>query len=732
MAQFAEIVIALRRQQPGREQEGYPVEIRYFPIDSDSEECIPSKGTAFAKIDLEELETATGEDYGRKLGGWLFENPEIRGVIKIARESLNAKGVQDNIPLLGKPAVRIRLDIDGAVREDLHRIQWERLCDGDGAELFKDSDMLFSRYLPSSNWYPPGAKADLKALIVIAQCAGKEEVDVEGELKRAKAGLAKAGISEPKVLATAQPGLPAATLENLEMELEAGGFDILYLVCHGSYQKLGKQPILYLEDGAHVASKLVEKIRSKRLLRLAILASCESAGSGVIASDTLSAIGPLLVDAGVPAVLAMQGKVRMTTVEAFMPAFFEELKNEGQIDRATAAGRTAARGAGARDYWMPVLFMRLKTGRLWYRPGSSKGPKAEEETWEKLDDALKADALTPVLGPGVLAGLIGTTREIAESLGGDKFPFLSGMELPAVAQYMKIRKGKPYSVNVKALFAERIAERLGVKDWKPDRQQSLACLLREAGKHARESNPLDPHTILAKRRCKIYLTVNADTLMEDALEAEGRHPRSDFSRWNNDPYLDLMNPSKYPPLWGVGGREPNYEPSEDNPLVYHLFGMWELPAPSGAEPKSRRAASRAEAGLGSVALTEDDYFQYMLGIGSQSKVQGGDYDPAGEALAFNSLLFLGFRLQDWSFRVLLRSIFDRPGAEARRVGDNDRSCFCAQIEPDENQVRQPELAAKYFEDYLDKAGTEIFWGSAEEFLKEFESNVGSGKWEQPK
>ncbi|MEF2162614.1 CHAT domain-containing protein, partial [Pseudomonas aeruginosa] len=101
--------------------------------------------------------------------------------------------------------------------------------------------------------------------------------------------------------------------------------------------------------------------------QLVVLASCQSAGAGGRSTDrgALAALGPLLSEAGVPAVLAMQGDVTMETVAAFMPVFFfAKLRETGLVDQAVAAARAAV--AKRPDAWAPVLFMRLRDGLLWY------------------------------------------------------------------------------------------------------------------------------------------------------------------------------------------------------------------------------------------------------------------------------------------------------------------------------------------------------------------------------
>src|SRR5205085_8963361 len=91
----------------------------------------------------------------------------------------------------------------------------------------------------------------------------------------------------------------------------------------------------------------------------------------------MAALGPRLAEEGFPAVVAMQGNVTMTTAAAFSKVFFKELIRDGQIDRAMAAGRAAVRDRP--DHWAPTLFLRLKSGCLWYTPGFYPGSKGRNE-----------------------------------------------------------------------------------------------------------------------------------------------------------------------------------------------------------------------------------------------------------------------------------------------------------------------------------------------------------------
>ena len=85
----------------------------------------------------------------------------------------------------------------------------------------------------------------------------------------------------------------------------------------------------------------------------------------------LAVFGPRPVAAGVPAVIAMQDDVAMTTADSFVEHFFRALLDPvhgGEIDVAMAAGRDQV--AGEVDWAAPVLFMNLASGRLFDETGA--------------------------------------------------------------------------------------------------------------------------------------------------------------------------------------------------------------------------------------------------------------------------------------------------------------------------------------------------------------------------
>ena len=141
-------------------------------------------------------------------------------------------------------------------------------------------------------------------------------------------------------------------------------------------------------------------------------------------------------------------------------------------------------------------------------------------------------------------------------------------------------------------------------------------------------------------------------------------------------------------------------PSPEAPWVYHVFGLF-----------GKRD---------SLVVTEDDFFDYLIATSTDKlmprKIRG--------SLLQNSLLFLGFRLDDWRFRVLFRTIMTMQGAETL----SDYSHVGVQVNPDEHQLSDVKRAMSYMTSYFQegKAGSpriSIFWGSAEDFLKELRTRL---------
>ncbi len=127
-------------------------------------------------------------------------------------------------------------------------------------------------------------------------------------------------------------------------------------------------------------------------------------------------LAALLVQAGVPAVLAMRTEVRVDTSQLLRRTFYTSLLQQGCVDLAANAARSAVLTGGLPDYGAPVLYMRLREGRLLGTRGQVLGDQGDS-FWNTLLANIADGECTPFLGPGVTADLLPSTDELARRLG---------------------------------------------------------------------------------------------------------------------------------------------------------------------------------------------------------------------------------------------------------------------------------------------------------------------------
>ncbi|RPH57190.1 MAG: CHAT domain-containing protein, partial [Chloroflexi bacterium] len=618
------------------------------------------------------------DEYSRKLTGGFFKSQGVKSYFSSAKSSVLSR---DGMGL------RLRLFV-GSDAPELHPLHWELLRDPDTNFLIATSqDILFSRYLSSLDWRPVRLKpkSEMQALVVVANPSDLEAnhfapIHVEAELARARQAL-----DDIPVTAIPAGSGEHATLTKIVAKLAENEYDILYIVCHGALSG-ADEPVLWLEGEDGRAKKTFGKDLVVRLQelpqrpRLVVLASCESAGNS--AGEALSALGPRLVEAGIPAVLAMQGKVSVQTIEQFMPRFFESVRQEGHIDQAMAVARGLVRDRP--DSWMPVLFMRLKSGRLWYVPGYADEQKFDR--WRALISDIEMKKVTPIIGPGTFEPLNICIRGIAERWA-EAFQYPMAQyerdSIPKVAQFLSADQSAtfPYAQLVSYLRSDI------QKRYKNDLDESMLApraplmeLIDQVGARRRERNPEEAYRILAQLPFKIFVTTDTNNLLANALREAGKEPTVMLCPWNKYTAKQVANASL-----------DEFEPDEKHPIVFHVFGKMDEPD--------------------SLVLTEDDHFDFLIGFSRNNNLIP---EVVREALADSALLFLGFQMDDWGFRVLFRSILAREGGLLQKY-----SHVAAQFAPEEGRASDPKGAQKYLEKYFARnAQINLYWGSVDEFVKE--------------
>lgn len=678
--EYAELELGLSRLAAlGEQAWSYGVELRFTQPGSDADVRIGGRQSSTCRFDAIRMAELALDPaaYGAALAEGLFAAPEVAEGFAhalTAAESLD-------VPL------RLRLAIAGDAPE-LHALRWEVLRTPAGAAIATSERVVLSRYLASADWQAVKLRprGSLRALVAIAGPPelGKYRlapIDVAAELARVQAELA--GF---EVVALAGPG--QATAAAIVQHLREG-FDVFYLVAHGTMT--GGEAIVWLEDAQGGAARirgadLVARIGELRQRpRLCVLASCQSAGDG--GEGVLAALGPGLARGGVAAVVAMQANLSMATAATLMPRFFAELGRDGQVDRALAVARAQVRDA--RDWWVPVLFSRLRSGRIWYTPGFGvEGGRFEK--WPRLLDAIKAGRCTPVIGPALADLFHGSSRELARRWADEYgYPMAPGSreDLPSVAQYLAVHQDERFPIeHIEPSLRAETAARFPEAAAAVPEDAPLDDLLAAAADWRLARGEFDAYQVLARMPCPLYITTASDNLLAHHLSAAGRAPQVALCPWNDPAPPD----------------QEGLRAEAGHPLVYHLFGRF-------SEPDS-------------LVITENDIFDFLININPAARTPRSP-TVVSAALVSSALLFLGFPTDDWKFRVFFRTLMNQPGGHLRKRYTH----IAAQIDPEDGQALDGARARRYLEGYFQQSEITIFWGSAEDFLRELAARLPGGR-----
>ena len=187
--------------------------------------------------------------------------------------------------------------------------------------------------------------------------------------------------------------------------------------------------------------------------------------------------------------------------------------------------------------------------------------------------------------------------------------------------------------------------------------------------------------MLASLPCPIYVTAHPANLLTQALRATGKVPTVEVCRWRPDVY-------DWPPSPWLA--EPGYTPDRNGRWCSTSSGTWTGQS-RWCSPKTTTSTSSS----------------------ASPRIRHWCRSPVRSALADSALLFLGFGLEDWDVRILLRSLVSQEGAHKLAKYTH----VAAQIDLAES-VLSPDRARRYLEQYFAKfrrPSIDIFWGSVDEF-----------------
>ena len=298
---------------------------------------------------------------------------------------------------------------------------------------------------------------------------------------------------------------------------------------------------------------------------------------------------------------------------------------------------------------------------------------------------IRDEHLTPILGFGMSESVLGTRRWLARQWAKTfEFPMAEhgGEDLAEVAQFVSAMTNSDTLISSMRdfLVGRLLASGLRAGD------DTLSGLVDAAWARRRSDSSPDPHVVMAQLRTPIFVNVAPWRLLPDALREAGRDPVVELCRWRPDVY-------DWPP--SIFETEPDYRPTVERPLVFQVFGSIDVPE--------------------SLVLAEDDYIEFMMSVASdRSKLP----TPVRRALADSALLVLGFELQAWDVRVLLRTLLGQEGS--RKL--HKYTHVAAQVDLS-SDVMVPERAHRYLERYFAKVNEpsiDIYWGTVDDFVADLD------------
>ena len=349
----------------------------------------PGSGVAQATLDWDGLR---GEAFSEKLRRLRFEpftvrEPTLRQMGRVLFDALFQGEVRTHF--IGvyrhdvRPAdgayLRLRLDISEDAPE-LARLPWE-LMYWNGMFLATQVKTLLTRQLLALDYgdVQTAAAERPRVLVVIPEGSG---LATDAEVRTIVAALVQAGIAHKLLHGP-------VSVHDVADTLAAGRYSILHFIghgqvleeadglLHGSLRFNAPPPFAGLPTDEDWVSdtRLRILLGPYASLRLVILNACH--GAEVTGSDeegSFVGLGPALLKAGVPAVVAMQYPIHDNVAVRFAEVLYRRLTEgqwAGQIDAAVSLARNACfvQFPDSRGFATPVLYLRSSDGVIFEKSG---------------------------------------------------------------------------------------------------------------------------------------------------------------------------------------------------------------------------------------------------------------------------------------------------------------------------------------------------------------------------
>lgn len=313
--------------------------------------------------------------------------------------------------------MRWRLALDSTVDD----LPWEFLCrEGEFLALNPFSPVV--RYIPRKARLTPLKESEqpLRLLVVIASPCDEVPLDTCAEkdrITRAFESLVAQGVVEIEFIEG------AGTWSRLYEALTNTETHILHFIGHGAYDEETQEGVLVVEDEQRNAQKIRSEafrvlMQGKSRLRLVVLNSC--LGTKGEDNQPFSSVAAGLIQAGVPAVIAMQAEISDDAAHEIADTFYKSLARNMPVDAALTEARRKIFlfDLHSLEWATPILYMQVNDGQLFQfkEPAAPRVPPP------------RVEALAPETIQGVLAILVRTDNGNEISLSAKKVRIGRGPE----------------------------------------------------------------------------------------------------------------------------------------------------------------------------------------------------------------------------------------------------------------------------------------------------------------
>ena len=341
----------------------------------------------------------TAKVFGEKLFEALFQG-QIRSALDRTMSVANDR----------KVGIRIRLSMDlhGEGMTEVASLPWELMRPRDSLPLVASNQTLLVRspdvMQPTE---PKPFEPPLRILLLVSNPQGSAPLNLAEE--RARLNRIWGTLKDVRVDSC------APVVSDLLNKLRESDYHVIHYMGHGRFDQatgagalvMAKEDgTLDLVSGEDLAVYLRDELR---LLRLVFLNACKTASTSARSGiDPFAGIATSLIQAGVPAVVAMQFPISDKAAVTFSETFYQCIAKGDPVDVAMAEGRKKL--WQFEEWATPVLFLRSKDGVLFepsnggaavaggapIRQGASAAAASGEDLWgDGAPDAPRVFLATP-------------------------------------------------------------------------------------------------------------------------------------------------------------------------------------------------------------------------------------------------------------------------------------------------------------------------------------------------